>query len=541
MREKTTEGVKKMKNNMRREIRTFALTMTGLGSIIGSGWLFGSWKAASVAGPAAIFSWIIGMVLILFIGLTFAELGSLFPAAGGMVRYGQFSHGSLVGFISGWANWIAIVSVIPVEAVASAQYLSSWNFSWAHHLYNGSELSISGLFIAAALVFIYFLVNYFTVRLFARVNTTITIFKFIIPSLAIIGILFAGFHTHNFVAAEGGGFMPNGWAGVLTAVATSGIVFAFNGFQSPVNMAGEAKDPGRSIPIAVISSILLAGMIYIMLQIAFIGGVTPDMLRTGWSHLNLNSPFADLAMALGLNWLVLVLFADAFVSPSGTGITYTATTARMIYGMVQNGYFPRLFGRINGTVGVPRAAMWLNLAVSYLFLFMFRGWSSLASVISVATLISYLTGPICVMVFRRYGKGIRTSLHIKGMPIIAPIAFIAASMIYYWATWPLTGKVTLIILIGLPIYFYYQAKGHFHGFLRDLKAGIWLIAYLFILMILSWVGSSKFGGLNLIPFGYDFLVIIAFGSLFYFLGIKSGWQTDYLKKLEERIRDKEVR
>lgn len=529
-----------MKNKMRREISTFALTMTGLGSIIGSGWLFGSWKAASVAGPAAVYSWIIGMVLILFIGLTFAELGSLFPTAGGMVRYGQFSHGSLVGFISGWANWIAIVSVIPVEAVASAQYLSSWNFAWAHRLYNGSELTLPGLCIAAALVFVYFLLNYFTVRLFARVNAAITVFKFIIPSATIIGILFAGFHAHNFVAPAQGGFMPNGWSGVLTAVATSGIVFAFNGFQSPINLAGEAKNPGRSIPIAVISSILMAGVIYILLQVTFIGGVTPGMLQSGWSHLNLSSPFADLAMALGLNWLVLLLFADAFVSPSGTGITYTATTARMIYGMERNGFFPRVFGRVNGTVGVPRAAMWLNLAVSYFFLFMFRGWGTLAGVISVATLISYVTGPICVMVFRHLDEDSNHSFHIKGMPVIAPIAFISASMIYYWATWPLTGKVTLIILIGLPVYFYYQAKAHFEGFKRDLKAGTWLIVYLAFMLIMSWIGSSKFGGLNIIPFGYDFLVIAAFSIGFYIWGIKSGWLTEQLKKQENMIQEKQA-
>ncbi|RYL99216.1 APC family permease [Sporolactobacillus sp. THM7-7] len=522
-----------MKNKMRREMRTFALTMTGLGSIIGSGWLFGSWKAASVAGPAAVYSWVIGMVLILLIGLTFAELGALFPETGGMVRYGQFSHGSLVGFITGWANWIAIVSVIPVEAVASAQYLSSWNFDWAHGLYNGTELTASGLCVAGLLVFVYFLLNYFTIQLFARVNSTITVFKFIVPTLAIVGILLAGFHGQNFFEAQHGGFMPNGWSGVLTAVATSGIVFAFNGFQSPINLAGEAKNPGRSIPIAVISSILIAGLIYVLLQVTFIGGVTPDMLAHGWSHLNLSSPFADLAMALGLNWLVLMLFADAFVSPSGTGITYTATTARMIYGMERNGYFPHVFGRVNQAFGIPRAAMWFNLGVSYLFLFLFRGWGSLASVISVATLISYLTGPICVMVFRRFGQDLHHPLRIKGMRIIAPLAFVAASMIYYWATWPLTGKVTLIILVGLPIYFYYQAKSQFKGFAKDFKAGIWLVTYLAFMVIMSWLGSSKFGGLDVIPFGYDFLVIAVFSFIFYIWGVRSGWPTEQLKKRDD--------
>lgn len=113
-------------NHLHRRMGTFALMMVGLGSIIGSGWLFGAWRAAQIAEPAAILSWLIGMVVILFIALSYSELGSMFPEAGGMVKYTQYSHGSFIGFIAAWANWIAIVSVIPVEAVASVQYMSSW-------------------------------------------------------------------------------------------------------------------------------------------------------------------------------------------------------------------------------------------------------------------------------------------------------------------------------------------------------------------------------------------------------------------------------
>ncbi|MBA4541660.1 APC family permease [Thermoactinomyces daqus] len=507
---------------MKRNIGTFALMMTGLGSIIGSGWLFGAWKAASVAGPAAIWAWVIGMIAIMFIGLTYAELGAMFPEAGGMVRYGHYSHGSFLGFISGWANWIAIVSVIPVEAVASIQYMSSWPWAWAKALYNGETLSPVGLVLAACLVVVYFLINYWTVKLFARVNTAITVFKFLIPGLTIIGLIYAGFHANNFTHAPGG-FTPNGWAGVLTAVATSGIVFAFNGFQSPINMAGEAKNPSRSVPIAVAGSILLAGIIYVLLQTAYIGAVPDHLLAKGWGVLNFSSPFADLALALNLNWLALLLFADAFVSPSGTGMTYTATTARMIYGMEQNGYFPRIFGKIHPVYGVPRPAMWFNLAVSFLFLFIFRGWGSLAEVISVATLISYVTGPISVMVFRRM-KDVNVSrpLKIKGMPVIAPLAFIVASLILYWATWPLTGQVTLIMIIGLPVYFYYQAKNNWKDFAANFKAGLWLVVYLIVMMGISYLGSSKFGGTNHIPYGMDMVVVVIAALIFYFWGIRSA-------------------
>ena len=165
-----------MKSSIQRNIGPFALMLTGLGSIIGSGWLFGAWKAAKIAGPAAICAWIIGAVVILAIALTYAELGAMFPESGGMVRYARYSHGSLVGFISAWANWIAIVSVIPIEAEASIQYMSTWPYPWAHALFVNGELQTLGLLLSAVLVVIYFMLNYWGVKAFARANTAITIF-----------------------------------------------------------------------------------------------------------------------------------------------------------------------------------------------------------------------------------------------------------------------------------------------------------------------------------------------------------------------------
>lgn len=519
---------------------TFSLTMVGLGSIIGSGWLFGAWRAAQIAGPAAIISWIIGMVVILFIALSYSELGAMFPEAGGMVKYTQYSHGSFIGFLAGWANWIAIVSVIPVEAIASVQYMSSWPWEWAqwtHGLVKNGSLTGGGLAIASALLIVYFLLNYWTVSLFSKANSFITVFKVIIPGLTIGSLLFAGFHASNFTSA--GSMAPNGWASVLTAVATSGIIFAFNGFQSPINMAGEAKNPGRSIPIAVIGSILIATVIYVLLQIAFIGAVDPSMIVNGWHHLNFNSPFADLAIVLGINWLVILLYVDAFISPSGTGITYTATTSRMIYGMEKNKYLPSVFGKLHPLYGIPRQAMFLNLGVSFLFLFMFRGWGVLAEVISVATLVSYITGPVTVMTLRRTGKDLYRPLRLKGLSIIAPLGFVFASLVLYWARWPLTGQVLFIIMIGLPVYFYYQAKINWKGFRQNFSAGLWMVVYLICMMTISYLGSEKFGGLNVIPFGWDMALITCLSLVFYRWAIKSGFQTEYLeqgKKVNDDLR-----
>src|SRR5579885_3512077 len=449
---------------IRRHVGAWALMFTGLGSIIGSGWLFGAWRAAQLAGPGAVWAWVIGAAIVLAIALTYAELGAMFPESGGMVRYGHYSHGSLVGFIAAWANWIAIVSVIPVEAEASVQYMSSWPWAWAQALYQDHSLTPPGLAIAAALVIVYFLLNFWSVKLFARANSAITLVKLIVPAATALALMATAFHPENF---HGGGHAIN-FSAVLTAVAISGIVFSYNGFQSPVNLAGEARHPGRSVPFGMLGSIFLATVVYLLLQCAFLGAVEPQALaRGGWAALEYSSPFAQLALALNLNWLALLLYGDAFLSPSGTGITYTATTARMIYAMEKNGSLPEVLGRVHPRFGVPRPAMWLNLAVSYLFMFFFRGWAALAEVISVATIISYLTGPVSAMVLRRTAPGLQRPLRLPALALFALPAFAA----------------------------------------------------------LSYCGSARFGGRDWIPFGWDLAVVAAVALAFYFWGLKCGFRT----------------
>ena len=524
---------------IRREVGAIALMFTGLGSIIGSGWLFGAWRAAQLAGPGAIYAWIIGAVVILFVAFTYAELGAMFPESGGAVRYGHYSHGSLVGFVAGWAAWIAIVSVIPVEAEASVQYMSSWPWPWAQHLYvhraNGlGELTIPGLGICAVLVVLYFLVNFWSVKIFAGTNSAITFFKLIVPAASAVALMCAGFHAQNFQVGVHGGPHVGNLASILTAVATSGIVFSFNGFQSPVNLAGEARNPGRSVPFAIFGSIALSTVVYLLLQIAFLGAVAPEHLHEGWAALEYSSPFAQLALALNLNWLALLLYADAFVSPSGTGAAYTATTARMIYAMERSHTFPKVFGRVHPRYGIPRPAMWFNLVVSFIFLFFFRGWGKLAAVISVATIITYLVVPISVMVLRRTAPYLHRPLRLPGLAVLSPVAFVLATLMLYWARWPHTGQIMLLLILPMPVYLYYEAQRGWADFGRHLRGAWWMIGYLVTVSVLSWAGSKEFEGHGYIGYGWDQLTVALAALAFFYWGVRSGWFTPALADLAER-------
>ena len=105
-----------MKNNSKsksNKISLSQLVLLGLGSLIGSGWLFGAWEASSMAGPAAIISWVIGFLVIGTIAYNYIEIGTMFPQSGGMSNYAQYTHGSLLGFIAAWANWVCLLYTSP--------------------------------------------------------------------------------------------------------------------------------------------------------------------------------------------------------------------------------------------------------------------------------------------------------------------------------------------------------------------------------------------------------------------------------------------
>jgi amino acid transporter len=176
--------------------------------------------------------------------------------------------------------------------------------------------------------------------------------------------------------------------------------------------------------------------------------------------------------------------------------------------------------------------MWFNLLVSFVFLFFFRGWGKLAAVISVATIITYLVVPISVMVLRRTAPNMHRPLRVPGLQFLAPIAFVLATLMLFWARWPHTGEIMLLLILPLPVYLYYQGKGGWSHFGLQLRAAWWLIAYLLVITILSWAGSKEFEGHDYIGYGWDQLSVAIAALFFYFWGLRSGWRTPAIEAAE---------
>jgi amino acid transporter len=111
---------------LRRDIGTVGLLFASVGSIIGSGWLFGSLNASLVAGPAAVIAWVLGGAIMILLALIHAELASTYPVAGGSARFPLYAFGGLVGFASGWFAFIGAVTTAPIEVEAALQYASNY-------------------------------------------------------------------------------------------------------------------------------------------------------------------------------------------------------------------------------------------------------------------------------------------------------------------------------------------------------------------------------------------------------------------------------
>lgn len=516
------------------------LVLLGLGSLIGSGWLFGAWEASSIAGPAAIISWIIGFVVIGSIAYNYIEIGTMFPQSGGMSNYAQYTHGSLLGFIASWANWVSLVTIIPIEAVSAVQYMSSWPWSWAKFttvLMKDGSISNAGLMAVFVIIIIFSLLNYWSVKLLTSFTSLISVFKLGVPLLTIIMLMISGFDTGNYGHTVGQ-FMPYGSAPIFAATTASGIIFSFNAFQTIINMGSEIQKPEKNIARGIAISLTLSAVLYIVLQSTFITSMPSDMLHeNGWSGINFNSPFADMAILLGLNWLAILLYMEAVVSPFGTGVSFVAVTGRVLRAMEKNGHIPKFLGKMNEKYNIPRVAIIFNAIISMLMVSLFRDWATLASVISTATLVAYLTGPTTVISLRKMAPNMHRPFRANLLKFMAPFSFVMASLAIYWAMWPTTAQVIFIIILGLPIYFFYEYKMNWKNTKKQIGGSLWIILYLIVLAFLSFIGSKEFKGMNWIHYPYDFVVIIIIALMFYKIATISYFESVYFKRAKKINKD----
>ena len=379
-------------------------------------------------------------------------------------------------------------------------------------------LTAQGYGVAVVLMAIFTLVNVLGVRWLARANTPITAWKIAIPVVALAALMVTRFHGSNFHAA--GGFMPFGFHGVFSALATGGVIFAYQGFEQAVQLGGESENPRRNIPLAVIGAMLIGVVIYVLLQVAFTAALDPANLSHGWSKLafhGLVGPFAGLASAVGLGWLAVVLYIDAAVSPGGTGLLYTGTSARVSYAVSRNGWWPAWFSTLSRR-GIPLVSTLLSFVIGIIVFLPFPGWQKLVGFITAASSLSYSLAAIALASLRRQDPDRDRPFRLPFAGVLAPLGFVVATLVIYWSGFPTVWRLLVALGIGFVVLALYRAFGDRGRQGRlDLRSFVWLPPYLTGLAVISWLG--RYDGRNVIPFWWDIGVVAAFALAIFALAV----------------------
>jgi amino acid transporter len=536
------------RRRLRREVGVIGLLFTSVGSIIGSGWLFGALNASKIAGPAALLSWVIGGAAMILLALVHAELGGMYPVAGGSARFPAYAFGSLAGFAGGWFAFLGAVTTAPIEVEAALQYSTNYVHGLTRLSGGTPVLTTSGYLVAAALMLLFSVINVMGVKWLAETNKAAVWWKIAIPVLTVVVLLVSAFHASNFSAD--GGFMPFGWKGVFTAVASGGVIFAYLGFEQAIQLGGETRNPRRNIPLAVIGSMALGVVLYILLQVAFLGALDPASLAHGWTDITFTGngaiygPFAGLAATLGLGWLATLLYADAVISPGGTGLLYVGTSSRVSFALARNRYIPRVFARLSER-GVPLPAIAFSFICGMVVFMPFPGWQQLVGFISSATVLAYATAPLALGALRREAPGHDRPYRLPAGAVLAPAAFVVANELILFSGWAVVWKLLVAIAIGFVLLAASAATSPADARPSiEWRAGLWLAPYLLGLGVVSYLSSfdtgtkssvlGLSGPVDALPFGWDVLAMAAFSIAIYALALRLRLPAE---AVEERVGD----
>jgi amino acid transporter len=527
---------------LKREIGLIGAMWSSETSIIGSGWLLASFGAAQVVGGAAIIAWGLGAVAAIILALVHAELGGMYPVAGGTARFPHLAYGSGAGISFGFFSWLQAVTVPPIEAFAVIHYAGYYWSAIYDPNANGGNGNVThwGFVLELVLMALFTAVNFLPMRIYGPFYSLVTWWKVIIPVVTII-LMFTKFHGGNLTA--GGGFFPTGssWKVLFGALPGAGIVFSYLGFEQADQLAGEIKNPQRNLPLAIIGSILIGAVIYILLQVVFIGATPARLLTHGFAGIPANSalalaPFAALASLTGYSAWSGFLRVDAFISPFGTGAIYNTSTSRVSYGLARNRYFPQVFATVNRN-GIPWFGMITAFVFGVVFTFPFPSWHSLVSLVTSASVLMYAGAPLAMGALRRQLPGADRPFSLPGWQVISPLAFIVASLIIYWSGFETLWKLGVAIILGYIAIGMYVTDREGMPPINWVKSS-WLGAYLLGMGLISWVGQYGPQNTGRLAYPYDILTVALFSLAIYYWAVLWGAQTT--EEIEQRIVEQEV-
>ncbi len=434
------------KPQLKQKLTLFDMTMIAIGSTIGSG-IFLTPSIIAKALPSAkwiILVWIVGGLLSLSGALTFSELGSMMPQAGGVYVYLTKAYGGLFGFLYGWAYFLVVnTGGIAALAVAFSTYS-------AYFL----PLSPAGIkiFAVCGIIFVT-VINVLGVKSGAIFSDLFTVLKLLgIAGIIIIGLGWGTAKTTDFSSPLPS--LPHGLGSAL-ALAMVGVLWSTGGWQHATFAAGEAKDARRTLPASMIIGTITVTAVYLLTNIAYMFLLSPSRIAVS------ERVAADaVEVVLGSAGGIIISLA-IFISAFGTTGIYTLTAPRIYYAMASDGLFFRKVAEIHPKYHTPAFAI-IFQSIWAIFLILFWGtFENLISYVVFTDWIFFALAAASVFVLRSRLPDAERPYRTLGYPL-TPLFFIAISVWFVLNTliekpaqaWAGIG----FLLVGVPVFYFWKNK-----------------------------------------------------------------------------------
>ncbi|MCB9236061.1 MAG: amino acid permease [Bacteroidia bacterium] len=413
-------------SGLKQKLSLFDLTMIAVGSTIGSGiFLTPAEIATDLPAPFLIMAaWALGGLIALTGALTYAELGTRLPQAGGVYVYLREGFGPLTGFLYGWANLTVInTGSIAALAVAFSYYLGYL----AEILWPGLEvtgqietvIAISGIVLVT-------LVNLPGVKTGGWFSNLFTVLKL----LGILGLIVIGLGLGEPGNVEWQGKSPEGGSFGLVAgffAALVGVFWSYGGWQHASYLAGEAKNAARNVPRAMVIGALIITATYLLTNLAFFA-LLPVNEIAGAERVAATAAERILGTPGGILIAGLI-----FLSTFGTTGIYTLTAPRIYWAMAQDGIFFKGLAQLHPRFGTPVNAILIQSALAIVLILAWGTFGNLIKYVVFTDWIFITLAAITIFIFRRREPNLQLTYRTPLYPAV-PLFFIGVSTGFIVAT-----------------------------------------------------------------------------------------------------------
>ncbi|MDF6062501.1 MULTISPECIES: amino acid permease [Streptomyces] len=339
------------------------LTMLGLGGVIGAGLFVGSGAGIAVAGPAVVVSYLIAGALAMLVMRMLGEMSAAMPASGSFSVHAERALGRWAGFSVGWLYWFLLVVVLAVEATAAAQIAHGWVPAVDQWLW---VLLFMVVFTVANLTAVK---NFGEFEFwFAALKVGAIVVFLVLGLLAVLGVLPDTRPVGLTNLTGQGGFLPNGWDGVVSGVLT--VVFAFGGLEVVTIAAAETDDPARAVGRAVRSAVVRILFFYVGSMLVIVTVLPWTAQQAGLS------PYVKVLDSIGVPSAGQIMNIVVFVALLSALNANLYGSSRMIFSLAERGEAPRGLLKVSGGQGggVPRRAVLASVAFGFVSVLLNLKW-----------------------------------------------------------------------------------------------------------------------------------------------------------------------